>query len=40
MLCQRQAGVASTTLWTMLLLTILLAVLHQYLLQLRLVGAA
>ena len=39
-LCHWQAGVASTTLWTMLLLTILLAVLHQYLLQLRLAGSA
>ena len=39
-LCHWQAGVASTTLWTMLLLTILLTVLHQYLLQLRLAGSA
>ncbi len=38
--CPRQAGMANAALSTMLLLTILLAVLHQYLLQIQQAGVA
>jgi hypothetical protein len=38
--CSAQAGFAGSALAAMLLLTVLLAVLHQYMLQLQRAGAA